>query len=313
MSYAILFPGQGSQSIGMVADMAQNFPAVAETFQQASDVLQYDLWQIVTSGPAEKLNQTTITQPAMLTAGVAFWRVWQQQCNLQPAYMAGHSLGEYTALVAADALSFSDAVALVADRGRFMQEAVAEGVGAMAAILGLDLDPVTEICNQINRDDHIVAAVNINSPQQIVIAGHTAAVEEAMAQAKAQGAKRAVLLPVSVPSHCALMQPAAQRLQQRLNEIIIREAGIAVLNNADVAVASSVTAIGDALVRQLYSPVRWVETIQAMHRNGVSTVVEVGPGKVLAGLNKRIEKSMAAYAVTDAASLQETISALQQS
>jgi [acyl-carrier-protein] S-malonyltransferase len=302
MSLAFVFPGQGSQSMGMLADLAAAYPVVEQTFAEASEALGYDLWKLVQEGPEEELNKTHITQPALLAAGIAVWRVWQEKGGATPAVMAGHSLGEYTALVAAGAMKFADAVALVADRGRFMQEAVPAGEGAMAAILGLDDAKVIEICEQA-AEGQVVSAVNFNSPGQVVVAGAAAAVDRAIELAKEAGAKRALKLAVSAPSHCALMKPAAERLAERLQGIEINAPTIPVINNADVASSDSAEAIRDALVRQLYSPVRWVETIRKMSADGVDTLVECGPGKVLVGLNKRIVKEMNAAAVFDTATL----------
>lgn len=306
MSLAFVFPGQGSQSVGMYADLAANHPEVRAVFDEASAALGYDLWQVVANGPEEELNKTSMTQPAMLAAGVAGWRVWCAKGGKMPSVMAGHSLGEYTALVCAGALEFADAVRLVAERGRFMQEAVPAGAGAMAAILGLEDVQVIEVCAQAAQGD-VVSAVNFNSPGQVVVAGATAAVQRAVDLAKGAGAKRAVVLPVSVPSHCSLMKPAAERLAERLAAIDVKRPSIPVLNNVDVAVAEEPDAIRDALVRQLYSPVRWVETIQRMRADGVDRLVECGPGKVLVGLNKRIDKDMAASAIVDEASLVQAL------
>ncbi len=302
MTLAFVFPGQGSQSVGMLADLAAGNPVVTEVFSQASDALGYDLWQKIQQGPENELNQTDVTQPAMLAAGVATWRAWQSHNGAQPQYMAGHSLGEYTALVCAGAMDFADAITLVRDRGQYMQEAVPAGTGAMAAILGLDDAKVVELCAQAAAGE-ILSAVNFNSPGQVVVAGHKAAVDRAVVLAKEAGSKRAVVLPVSVPSHCQLMQPAADRLAERLKKINLREPGIAVINNVDVKAENDPDAIRNALVRQLYSPVRWVETVQAMAAKGVTRIVECGPGKVLAGLNKRIDKNVEAAAVVDQASL----------
>jgi len=306
---AFVFPGQGSQSLGMMSDLAAAFPDVGKTFAEASEVLGYDLWQLVQQGPEQELNQTDKTQPAMLTAGVAAWRVWQTQSKVIPAMMAGHSLGEYTALVCSGAIEFTDAVSLVADRGRFMQQAVPAGSGAMAALLGLEDDQVRAVCDDA-AEGEIVAAVNFNSPGQVVIAGHAAAVARAIEAARAAGAKRALALPVSVPSHCSLMKPAADNMQQRLDGIAIASPGIAVINNVDVATVASADEIREALVRQLYQPVRWVETIQQMRVNGISTVIECGPGKVLVGLNKRIDRSMSALPVHDPDSLRQALDAI---
>jgi len=307
---AFIFPGQGSQSTGMLAELAAAYPTVEQTFAEASAILGYDLWQLVQHGPEAELNQTDRTQPAMLTAGVAVWRVWRSQTDITPAQMAGHSLGEYTALVCSGALDFADAVALVRDRGRFMQEAVPAGQGAMAAILGLDDDTVRQTCAAAAQGD-VVAAVNFNAPGQVVIAGQAQAVKRAIDAARDAGAKRAVELPVSVPSHCSLMQPAANNMAKRLADISIRAPQIPVINNVDVTSCSAADAIRDALIRQLYSPVRWVETIETMQKTGINTIIECGPGKVLAGLNKRIAKAMTAVPVYDSAGLQQAREVLQ--
>lgn len=302
MTLAFVFPGQGSQSIGMLNALASEQPEVEATYRAASEVLGYDLWDIVQSGPTDKLNSTDITQPAMLAAGVAVWRVWQARGGKQPAVLAGHSLGEYAALVCSGSLDFEDAVKLVAERGRLMQEAVPVGTGAMAAILGLDDDIVRAVCAEAAAGE-VVEAVNFNSPGQVVVAGHKTAVERVVEQAKGKGAKRALLLPVSVPSHCALMQPAAEQLATILKNMTIQTTAIPVINNVDVASPSEPDAIRDALMRQLYNPVRWVETIQKMAADGVERLIECGPGKVLVGLNKRIERSMRAQAIFDPESL----------
>lgn len=306
MTVAFVFPGQGSQSVGMLAGLAADDPIVTDTFAQASDVLKQDLWRIVRDGPEELLNQTHITQPAMLAAGVATWRVWQASGGKTPAVMAGHSLGEYTALVCAEALDFAPAVELVSLRGKYMQDAVPAGQGAMAAILGLDDAQVIAACAQAAQGE-VVAAVNFNSPGQVVIAGQAGAVNRAMELCKAAGAKRALPLPVSVPSHCALMKPAADKLARQLRSVTVRTPKVPVINNADVAQPVDPAAIRDALVRQLYSPVRWVETIQKMSADGVTTLVECGPGKVLAGLNKRIVKEMTTHTLVDVASLDSAL------
>lgn len=311
MTFACIFPGQGSQSVGMLAGLAEAYPQVRETYQEASAALGYDLWQLVQDGPEAELNQTHITQPAMLAGGVAVWRILQAQGAARPAALAGHSLGEYSALVAAGSLSLGDAAALVADRGRFMQQAVPAGVGAMAAILGLDDDQVIAVCDQAAQGE-VVTAVNFNSPGQVVVAGNAAAVERAVEQAKAAGAKRALLLPVSVPSHCSLMAPAAEQLAERLAAITIQSPTIPVINNADVKAESEPEAIRDALTRQLFSPVRWVETINALAARGVDQVVECGPGKVLAGLNKRINRDMAAFTTVDGDSLKQALQAIEE-
>jgi [acyl-carrier-protein] S-malonyltransferase len=306
MSLALVFPGQGSQSIGMLNAFSEDYPQVKNTYDAASEVLGYDLWNVITEGPEDRLNSTDVTQPAMLTAGVAVWRLWSEKNGEQPACMAGHSLGEYTALVCAGVIDFNDAIGLVAARGRYMQQAVPEGTGAMAAILGLDDDTVREVCSSASADsgpDKVVEAVNFNSPGQVVIAGHTSAVELATEHAKQKGAKRAVILPVSVPSHCSLMKPAADKLVIDLEKINFSEPKVPVLNNVDVQSPVSADEIKKALVKQLYQPVRWVETIQKMADQGVDRILECGPGKVLMGLNRRINKSLTHAALTDPAAL----------
>lgn len=301
--FAVVFPGQGSQSVGMMAPYG-DLPAIRETFAEASEALGQDLWQMLAEGPAETINQTVNTQPIMLTAGVAVWRAWLAQGGALPSMVAGHSLGEYSALVAAGAMQFADAVKLVRFRAQAMQEAVPAGEGGMAAVLGLEPDVIEAACAEAAKGQ-IVSAANLNSPGQIVIAGHAAAVERAMAACTARGAKRAVLLPVSAPFHCALMMPAAVRLRERLANVAIVAPTIAVLNNVDVATPADPDAIRDALVRQAFSPVRWIETIRRMHGEGIEAVYEFGPGKVLAGLVKRSEGSLAIEAVVDAARLQQ--------
>jgi len=310
MKFAFLFPGQGSQSVGMMAAFAAE-ALVRDTFAEASEVLGQDLWALVSEGPAEELNKTVNTQPVMLAAGMAVYRAWQAAGGPEPAVMAGHSLGEYTALVAAGALSFADAVRLTRLRAQAMQEAVAEGVGAMAAILGLPDEAVRALCSEA-AEGEVLEAVNFNSPGQVVIAGHKAAVERGVALARSKGAKRAVMLPVSVPSHCTLMRGAAEVLARHLEEVAFQRPRIPVLQNADVAAFDSPEAIRAALVRQLFSPVRWVETIQRMAAEGVTLAVECGPGKVLAGLNKRIAPEMACLALVDPASLADAISKVKQ-
>ena len=305
---AFVFPGQGSQAVGMLAELASAYPAVSDTFAEASAALGFDLWRLVQDGPAEELNLTHNTQPAMLAAGIAVWRAWEREGGPSPAFLAGHSLGEYTALVAGGAIGFADAVRLVAERGRLMQAAVPEGTGAMAAILGLDDDQVRAACVQAAAGE-VVEAVNFNSPGQVVIAGHSGAVARAVEAAKAAGAKRAVALPVSVPSHCALMRPAAEQLALRLAAATVRVPATPVLHNVDVSVAQTADAVRDRLARQLHSPVRWVETVQRLVAEGVTLVVEAGPGKVLAGLNKRIDKNLESVAVFDPAGLAAALEA----
>ena len=291
MSTAFIFPGQGSQSIGMMNALAESGTLIQDTFSEASSVLGYELWELVNDGPVEKLNSTEYTQPAMLTAGVATWRAWLEAGGTAPALMAGHSLGEYTALVCAGVLNFSDAVSLVSDRAHFMQQAVPEGEGAMAAILGLDDDEVTTLCQQ-NAAGEVLQAVNYNAPGQVVVAGSAAAVGRLVENAKAAGAKRALLLPVSVPSHCALMQPASDRMAERLKQVSISQAQIPVIHNVNVQTASDDDELRQLLARQISEPVRWVETINSMNEKGVSQLIECGPGKVLCGLSKRINRDM---------------------
>ena len=305
MNFAFVFPGQGSQSVGMMAAYGES-AVIRQAFAEASEALGEDLWQMVANGPAEVLAQTVNTQPLMLTAGIAVYREWIARGGALPSLVAGHSLGEYSALVAAGALDFQEAVKLVRLRAQAMQEAVPQGEGAMAALLGLDEAAAVDACAEAAQGE-VVSAANLNSPGQIVIAGARAAVERAMAAAKARGAKRAVLLPVSAPFHCALMKPAAERLQQRLVDIEVRVPTIPVLNNVDVAVETDPLRIKDALVRQAYSPVRWIETVQEIARRGATHVFECGPGKVLAGMTKRIEGSLQGAAIADAASLEEIL------
>ncbi|WP_145537754.1 ACP S-malonyltransferase [Yersinia kristensenii] len=300
--FAMVFPGQGSQSLGMLADLAAQFPIVEETFSEASSVLGYDLWQLVQQGPAEELNKTWQTQPALLTASVAIWRVWQHQGGKLPTMMAGHSLGEYSALVCAGVLEFKQAVRLVELRGKLMQEAVPEGTGAMYAIIGLDNESIAKACEE-SAQGQVVSPVNFNSPGQVVIAGNKDAVERAGAACKAAGAKRALPLPVSVPSHCALMKPAADKLAVALEEIEFQAPLFPVVNNVDVKTEVSPEAIRSALVRQLYNPVRWTESVEFMASEGVELLLEVGPGKVLTGLTKRIVDTLAAAPVNDVATL----------
>ncbi|WP_040291398.1 ACP S-malonyltransferase [Alishewanella agri] len=305
---AIVFPGQGSQSVGMLADLYQNYPLVQDTFNEASAALGYDLWALIANGPEEQLNETQRTQPALLTASVAVWRLWQQQGGATPAYFAGHSLGEYSALVCAGVLSLADAVKLVEKRGQYMQQAVPAGTGAMAAIIGLDDAAIAKACADAAQGE-VVAPVNYNSPGQVVIAGHKAAVERAGEACKTAGAKRALPLPVSVPSHCALMRPAADQLATDLAALNFQQPAIPVVNNVDVQIASNGDAIKDALIRQLYSPVRWTETIEYFAAHGVTEVLELGAGKVLSGLIKRINKELNTSSITDSAALSAALTA----
>lgn len=305
--FAFFFPGQGSQSVGMMAGFGES-KIIRDTFTEASDILNVDFWSMATE-PNDSINETTHTQPIMLIAGVATWRAWQATSSNAPAILAGHSLGEYTALVAAGAIAFADALPLVRYRAEVMQTAVPTGVGAMAAILGLNDDAVRAVCLEAAQDE-VLEAVNFNSPGQVVIAGNKVAVERGMVLAKAKGAKRAVALPVSVPSHCALMQPAAAKLAGYLKDVLVNAPQIPVLHNADVAAYSVAAKIKDALVRQLYSPVRWVESVQAVHAADVVQAAECGPGKVLAGLTKRIVAELPCVALTTNEALQELQSAL---
>jgi [acyl-carrier-protein] S-malonyltransferase len=305
MKFAFVFPGQGSQSVGML-NAYGDAAAVRDTLAEASEVLGQDLWAMVADGPLDFLNQTVNTQPVMLAAGVAVYRLWQHQGGPLPALMAGHSLGEYTALVCAGAINFADAIRLVRLRAEAMQSAVPEGVGAMAAVLGLDDAAVRAVCAEAAQGE-VLEAVNFNSPGQVVIAGNKAAVERGCVLAKEKGAKRALPLPVSVPSHCVLMKSAAEKLRVALSAVEVKTPILPVLHNADVLSYTDPDAIRDALARQLYSPVRWVETVQAMSAQGVALVAECGPGKVLAGLNKRIVDGMLGVAIADAASLADTL------
>lgn len=302
MKFAFFFPGQGSQSVGMMQGFG-DLAIIKDTFVEASDTLGVDFWRMATE-PNDALNQTTNTQPLMLAAGVATWRAWQAQGGNLPSVFAGHSLGEYTALVAAGIVSYEKALPLVRFRAEVMQRAVAEGVGAMAAVLGLDDDTVRAACAEAAQGE-VLEAVNLNSPGQVVIAGHKAAVERGIEAAKAKGAKRALLLPVSVPSHCALMKPAADELAGYLQDIEFASAQIPVLHNADVAAYDDAAKVKDALVRQLYNPVRWVETVQAVHASGVVTSAECGPGKVLAGLVKRTVAELPCLALVNQEALAE--------
>jgi [acyl-carrier-protein] S-malonyltransferase len=310
MKIAFVYPGQGSQSVGMMASFAP-LAGVKETFAEASDRLGQDLWKLVVEGPAEELNLTANTQPVMLAAGIAVARAWQAAGGASAALSAGHSLGEYSALVAGGALAFGDAVELVRFRAQAMQEAVPAGTGAMAAILGLDDDVVRAACAEASQGSDVAEPANFNSPAQVVIAGTRTAVERGMEAARGRGAKRAVLLPMSVPSHCSLMRPAAERLKQKLASVAVKAPTIPVLHNADVSAAASPDAIRDALVRQLYQPVRWVEVVRALVAAGATHIVECGPGKVLAGLNKRIAPQAQVLSLSDEAAFRDALGALK--
>ncbi|MCF7514016.1 ACP S-malonyltransferase [Pseudoalteromonas sp. L23] len=299
---ALFFPGQGSQSVGMLSELLASSDIVKATFAEASEALGYDLAELVLNGPEEELNQTHRTQPALLTASVAIFRAWQEKGVEAELTFAGHSLGEYSALVCAEVLTLADAVKLVEKRGLYMQEAVPAGTGSMAAIIGLDDDVIAKVCAESAQGD-VVSPVNYNSPGQVVIAGHVEAVNRASEACKEAGAKRALPLAVSVPSHCALMKPAADKLAKDLEILAFSEPKFDVINNVDVAVAKDAAAIKDALIRQLYSPVRWTETVQAVAKEGVTTTFEFGPGKVISGLVKRIDRSVSCVSVNDLAAI----------
>jgi [acyl-carrier-protein] S-malonyltransferase len=306
VTLAFVFPGQGSQSIAMQAELAEQFSEVQATYAQASEVLGYDLWQLVQEGPREKLDETVVTQPVMMTAGVAGWRVWQHAGGETPALLAGHSLGEYTALVCAGVIEFPDAIRLIRRRAELMQQAVPAGEGAMAAILGLDDDVVLSVCREAEQGE-VVQAVNFNTPGQLVIAGARSAVERAAELATNAGARRALLLSVSVPAHSDLMQPAAEELAEALDAASLVAPSIPVISNADVVAYESVEQIRDGLRRQLYSPVRWAETIQFMIAHGTTRIIECGPGKVLAGLNRRIDRSISSTCLDSPAALEAAL------
>ena len=303
---AFVFPGQGSQSIGMSTALAEHYPVVKALYADASEVLGYDLWHLAHSGPESELNITSKTQPALLTACVAVWKVWEERGGHLPVLMAGHSLGEYSALVCSGVLAFNTAVALVADRGTYMQEAVPAGEGSMAAILGLTEEQVIDVCNQAAQGQ-VVSPANFNSTGQIVIAGHKEAVNRAVELATGTGAKRTVVLSVSVPSHCALMQEAAAKFTSRMESIALSAGRIPVIHNADVSTRSDESAIKQVLAKQLYQPVRWVETIELMSKKGITRIVECGPGKVLCGLIKRINRDIGTYPVFDPESLDKAL------
>lgn len=302
----MVFPGQGSQSVAMQADLAAEFPEVRATYAEASEQLGYDLWQLVQEGPKEKLDETVVTQPAMMSAGVATWRVWQKSGGEQPVLVAGHSLGEYTALVCGGAIEFAEAVKLVKRRAELMQQAVPAGDGAMAAILGLDNETVLSVCRDA-EEGQVVQAVNFNSPGQVVIAGARSAVERAAELAKNAGARRALLLSVSVPAHCELMKPAAEKLADALAAVELAVPSIPVICNTDAVIYESAEKIRDGLRRQLFNPVRWTETIELMIASGATKIIECGPGKVLAGLTRRIDKSMSSACIDSPAALESAL------
>lgn len=307
---AFVFPGQGSQKIGMLADVAAKYPLIQETFAEASEALGYDMWQLVQEGEQADINLTEKTQPILLTASVALWRLWLQQDGTKPSLMAGHSLGEFTALVCAGSLNFADAVRLVRARGQFMQTAVPVGVGAMAAIIGLDDEVINTICAEASQGE-CVQAVNYNSPGQVVIAGKVSAVDRAIEKLKEAGAKRALPLPVSAPFHTDLMRPAGEKLQQELADITILQPEIPVVHNVHAQTESDVETIRDLLVQQIYSPVKWVSCVETMVSKGINTTVECGPGKVLSGLNKRIDKSLSCMAIEEEQAFLDALASLK--
>ena len=306
MSIAMMFPGQGSQSQGMQADLAAKYPFVAETYATASEILGYDLWQLVQDGPAEKLAETVVTQPAMLTAGYVAWLAWCEEGGAQPAQMTGHSLGEYTALVCAGALDFATGIEVVKKRSELMQAAVPVGTGAMAAIIGLDDDAVLAVCADA-AGSGVVEAVNFNSPGQVVIAGHKAAVDDAVAKAQDAGARRAIILPVSVPSHSSLMTGAGQELAATLAEVEFSDPAITVINATDATPYIDAADMRERLATQVHRPVRWVDTINAMIAGGATAMVECGPGKVLAGLVRRIDRGTPVGTIESESGLQKAL------
>ncbi len=312
MKAAFVFPGQGSQSVGMMNGYS-GLPLIRETFNEASDILQQDLWSLVSDGPEDSLNLTTNTQPVMLTADISIYRAWRLAGGIEPHYLAGHSLGEYAALVAAEVLTFPDAMKLVRYRAKVMQETVPEGTGGMAAIVGLNDDTVSSVCTEVINEipDTSLEPANLNAPGQVVIAGHSQAVSRAVVLAKSKGAKLAVILPMSIPSHCSLMQPAAEKFALLLEEIKLQSPRIPVLHNVDVQQHSDTASIREILMRQLYHPVRWTETIHAIAKQNVKYIVECGPGKVLSGLNRRINKNLENIALTDSGSLLKTVETLK--
>lgn len=312
MKSAFIFPGQGSQSVGMLATAAEHWPIIEQTFSEASQVLGYDLWQLCQKGPAEELNQTTITQPALLASSVALWRQWFVAGGPRPDYVAGHSLGEYSALVAAESLNFFDAIKLVRLRGELMQAAVPAGEGRMAAILGLDDADVVAACEEAANGD-VVSAVNFNAPGQVVIAGSSAAVERAVEACKTRGARKAMPLPVSVPSHCALMKGAADELAAALDDVSFNDAVIPVIQNVNASAETDADTLKANLVRQLHSPVLWTDSVRTLVARDVRAAVECGSGKVLAGLIKRIDRNLSVYGIEEPEALAKAIDAFAQS
>lgn len=311
MKLAFVFPGQGSQSVGMLSELYDAHQIIRDTFGEASEALGMDLWSLIANGPEEQLNQTDNTQPAMLVSGVSCWRLWQEMGGANATLMAGHSLGEYTALTCAGVLELADAVKLVAERGRLMQAAVPAGVGAMAAVLGLEDEAVRQVCLD-SAEGQVLQAVNYNSPGQVVIAGNTEAIDRAIDKAKEAGARRALKLPVSVPSHCDLMQPAAEQLSEYMKSVTFSEATTPVVHNVSASQADSADEMKQALIKQLHQPVQWVDSVKAMISTGVTQMIEMGPGKVLTGLNKRIDKSVSTLPVFDTASLGKALEATKE-
>lgn len=310
-SLAFVFPGQGSQAVGMLAELGQQYDLIGETFNEASQALGYDLWKLCQEGPEEDLNRTDRTQPAILAASVALWRLWAAHTDARPAFVAGHSLGEYTALVAAGVIGFADALKLVERRGQLMQQAVPAGEGGMAAILGLADEQIIDLCSQV-AEGEVVSAVNFNAPGQIVIAGQAAAVQRAIEACKAAGAKRAIALPVSVPSHCALMKPAADQLAEDFASLNWQTPALTLVQNVTARPAPDSNALRELLVKQLYSPVRWVETVEYLAAQGATDLVECGPGKVLSGLNKRCVKGVNTHNLDSAAGFAAAIEYVNQ-
>ena len=311
MEFVFVFPGQGSQSVGMMQEFAESHGIVKQTYEEASDAISVDLWKLVSSGPEEQLNQTSNTQPAMLAACFSIWQIWNASTTQTPAIMAGHSFGEISALTCAGALSFRDAIVLARKRGELMQNAVPAGTGAMAAVLGLQDQQLDRLCQLTSDDEHVVEAVNYNAPGQVVVAGHTEAVDQLITKAKEEGAKRALKLPVSVPAHSSLMRSAAEQFAEALAEIEFQLPRPGVVQNALLSIASDVNQLRDALQAQLYNPVRWVKTIEDMRDQGFNCVLEVGPGKVLTGLQKRIDKTIKSICVCDNASLETAIETIE--
>ena len=309
MATAFIFPGQGSQSVGMLSDFAET-EIITDTFAEASAALGFDLWKMIQEGPESDLNSTDNTQPALLASSIALYRLWQSKSDVAPTVMAGHSLGEYSALVAAGVIEFADAIKLVRTRGQLMQAAVPEGVGAMAAILGLDDQALIDLCDKVSNDNEFVSAANFNSSGQVVVAGHKVAVEAVVEQAKDAGAKRSVILPVSVPSHCALMKPAADKLQEIISDMSFNESSISVIQNVDAESHNDVDIIKQSLIEQLYKPVQWTKCIGKLSEQNIETVIECGPGKVLSGLVKRIDRSLSCLPILDQSSLDKALETL---